>query len=187
MPGIAVLVTALLFAGARDKTAVGVGTMGLLVALMAWHGLNDLRKKPGLSNGEAVRQELASLPDGAEPIVVANSMSFLELSYYTAPRIRERLIYPVSRDLDLRFLGYDTDALEMSALSHRTKLHIIDYDAVLAAYPRFVVAAEPTDYLPWHLVKAGYHVVPIGSSKVPVLYEVEAPTTYIEKNSRTIH
>ena len=61
------------------------------------------------------------------------------------------------------------------ALSHRTKLHIIDYNAVLAAHSRFVLAAEPGDYLPWHLVNAGYRVVPIGSSRVPVLYEVEAP------------
>ncbi len=150
--------------------------LGLLVALMCFYGLNSLRKKPVLSNGEAVRQELVSLSDGSEPIVVANTMSFLELSYYAAPGMRDRLIYPLSRDLDLRYLGYDSDALEMSALSHRSKLHIIDYDAVLAAHARFILAAAPDDYLPWHLVKQGYSVVPIGSSTVPLLFEVKAPS-----------
>jgi hypothetical protein len=176
VPGIAGLVIALSFAAAHDKSAVGVSMLGLLVALMGFYGLNSLRKKPALSNGEAVRQELVSLSDGSEPIVVANTMSFLELSYYAAPGMRERLIYPLSRDLDLRYLGYDSDALAISALSHRSKLHIIDYDAVLAAHARFILAAAPDDYLPWHLVKEGYRVVPIGSSTVPLLFEVEAPS-----------
>jgi hypothetical protein len=51
----------------------------------------------------------------------------------------------------------------MSTLSRRTNLHIIGYDAVLAAYPRFVLAAATGDYLRWHLVEAGYHVVRIDS------------------------
>ncbi len=99
----------------------------------------------------------------------------MELSYYAESRIRERLIYPVSRDLELRYFGYDTASLLLTALSHRTKLHILGYDAVVAAQPRFVLAALPNNYLPWDLIKAGYRVVPIGSSIAPVLYEVEAP------------
>ncbi len=54
-------------------------------------------------------------------------------------------------------------------------LHVIDYDAILAAHPRFVLAVTPKDYLPWHLVREGCRVVPIGLSKVPVLFEVEVP------------
>jgi hypothetical protein len=99
----------------------------------------------------------------------------MELSYYSAPRLRERLIYPLSRDLDLRYFGYDTGFLLMSALSHRTKLPVFAYDAVLAAHPRFVLAATSKNYLLWHLVRAGYSVIPIGSSKAPVLWKVEAP------------
>ena len=173
--GIAVMVTALLCAAARGKTAVGVGVLGLLAVGFAWHQVNVLRKMPVLREGEAVRQELVRLPDSSEPIVIADHHVFMELSYYSAPRLRERLIYPLSRDLDLRYVGYDTGSLLMSALSHRTKLPVFAYDAVLAAHPRFVLAATSKNYLPWHLVRAGYSVIPIGSSKAPVLYEVEAP------------
>ena len=173
--GIAVLVAAVLCAAARAKTTVGVGVLGLLAATFAWQEMNVLRKRPVLKEGEAVRQELASLLDGPEAVVVADCHVFMELSYYAVPRLRERLIYPVSRDMELRYFDYDTCSLILSALSHRTKLHIIGYDAVLAAHPRFVLAATPKDYLPWHLVRAGYRVVPIGSSKAPVLYEVAAP------------
>ncbi len=176
VPGIAVLVTALLYTAAPTKIALGVTMLGLLVALITLRELDGLSKKPILRQAEAVRQELASLPDGSEPVVVANAHVFMELSYYLAPPLRERLIYPVSRDLDLDYLGFDTDALQMSALSHRTTLHIFDYVVITAAYPRFILAARPGDYLPRHLVKAGYRLAPIGSFRVPMLYEVEAPT-----------
>jgi hypothetical protein len=173
--GIVVVVTGLLCAAARGKTAVGVGVLGLLVAMIAWRDLNVLRKGPVLIEGEAVRRELASLSGRAEAIVVPNSHVFMELSHYAEPRLRERLIYPLSRELNLLYFHVDTSSLIMSALSHRTKLRIIPYDAVLAAHPRFVLAAAPNDYMPWHLVRAGYRVVPIGSSRAPVLYDVEAP------------
>jgi Dolichyl-phosphate-mannose-protein mannosyltransferase len=173
VPGFAILVAALLCRAAENRVAVGVSLLALLVALapigeVTW-------ERPALKYGERVRQALPSLPDGPEPIVVADIHVFMELSYYEASRIRERLIYPVSRELELHYLGSDTTSLLSSALSHRSKLQIIEYDAVLAAHPRFVLAALPDNYLPWHLVETGYSVVPIGSSTVPVLYEVEAP------------
>jgi hypothetical protein len=177
VPGFAVLVAALLCRAARGRAAVGVSLLGLLVALVALgqvRYLRHVRERPALREGEVVRQALASLPDGAEPIVVADSHVFMELSYYAESRIRERLIYPVSSDLELRYFGNDTASLILTALSHRTKLHIIGYDSVIASQKRFVLAALSNNPLPWDLIKAGYRVVPIGSSIAPVLYEVEA-------------
>jgi hypothetical protein len=174
-PSFAVLVAALMCRVARGQAAVGVSLLGLLVAMIALSEMSDLRTRPALRSGEAVRQALEALPDGAEPIVVADVHVFMELSYYAERRIRERIIYPISRDLELRYSGSDTSSLLLSALSHRTTLHIIDYDAVLAAHPRFVLAALPANYLRSHLVTAGWRAVPIGSSTAPVLYEVEAP------------
>ena len=178
VPGFAILVAALLCRAARGRAVVGVSLLGLLVVLAAMGEvgyLRHVRERPALREGEVVRQALTSLPDGTEPIVVADSHVFMELSYYAEGRIRERLIYPVSRDLELRYLGRDTSSLVLTALSHRTKLHIVGYDAVVAAQPRFVLAALPNNYLLQELIKAGYRVVPIGSSIPPVLYEVKAP------------
>jgi len=173
--GVAALVAAALCLAARGKKTVGVSMLAILVTLITLREVNGLCKRPALIEGEAVRQELASLSDGSEPILVADSHLFMELSYYAAPRLRERLTYPVSRSLDLRYLGFDTSSLLLSALSSRTKLNVVSYAAVLSAHRRFVLAALPADYLPWHLITAGYRVVPIGSSHPPVLYEVEAP------------
>ena len=173
--GIAVLVVAALGAVTVGRSAVGVSLLVFLAAQIAITEAHALRDRPALREAEGVQQELATLPDGPQPIVIADHHVFIELSYYAAPRLRERLIYPLSRDLDLRYFGTDTGQLVFAALSHRTNLHIIAYDAVLAAHPRFVLAAGTGDYLPWHLVMAGYRVVPIGSSVPPVLFEVEAP------------
>ena len=160
---------------ARAKSAVGVTTLGVLVALIVWREITILRQRPVLRQGQGELQALESLPDSAEPVVIAGPLEFMALSHYAAPRVRERLTYLNSRDLELRYLGYDTVALMFSALSHRTSIHIAGYDAFLAEHPRFVLAATPEDYLPWHLVRAGYSVVPMGSAMPPVLYEVESP------------
>jgi Dolichyl-phosphate-mannose-protein mannosyltransferase len=182
VPGFAIMVSVLLCRATRAKTALGVSVLSLLLVLTAAGEVYGLSKKPVLQDGERVRLELATLSESSEPIVVADHHVFMELSYYGQPQLRDRLVYPVSRDLDLRYLGYDTGALLLTALSHRTKLHVLGYNAVLAAYPRFVLAALPRDYLPWHLVRAGYRVVPIGASRVPLLFEVESP----EANRETI-
>jgi uncharacterized membrane protein YhdT len=173
--GVAVLVAALLCGAARGASAVGVSTLALLVAFLAMQEAAMLRKKPGLRGGQAVLEELNSHPGGSEPIVVSNYHVFMELSYYGNLGIRRRLTYALSRDLDLRYRDVDTGARLMSALRNRSKLHIIDYDALLAAHPHFVLAAIPGDYLPWHLVSTGYRVVPIGSADVPVIFDVDAP------------
>lgn len=176
VPGIAVLLVALFCKVVRAQAAVGVGLLGLMVTITALSEARYLHMHPVLLDGEAMRQALASLPDDSEPIVVGDAHMFMELSYYETPRLRDRLICPVSADLDLRYFGFDTDALLMTALSHHSNLQIVDYDAVLATHPRFILAARQKDYLPWYLVTAGYRVVPINSSMPPLLYEVEAPT-----------
>jgi len=183
LTGIAVLFAALLYAAASNTTALGVGTLSLMLVLVASREAYALWQQPVLTYSESLLQELGSLPNSSEPIVIADHGVFLQLSYYAAPRLRKRLLYPINRELDLRYFGFDTTPLIMSALSHRTQLPIIGYEAVIAAHPRFLLAAfcpilkdgQPYHYLPGHLVTAGYHVLPIGSSKSLVLFQVEAP------------
>jgi hypothetical protein len=69
----------------------------------------SLREVPVLRFGESAIHELEVLPNGPEPIVIPNARLFVEIFYYGEPRIRERLIYPDNRELDLKYLGYDTD------------------------------------------------------------------------------
>ena len=176
MMGSAVLLGALLCTVFRGRAAVGVTLLGLLVALIAVKDIMTLRSASLLRAAEDVRRELEMVPDGREPIVVAHDHVFMELAYYAEPRLRKRLIYPISRDLELRYKKYDNIALNLAALSHRTKLDNEELDTILAQYPRFVLAAMPADYLPRHLASAGYLVVPVHPAAVrPFLFEVKAP------------
>jgi len=176
VPGFALLLVALLYRAARGQAVVGVSLLGLLVAYFAAYEVMSLHQRPVLSDGEATIQSLALLPDSAEPIVVADAHVYMELSYYAESRIRKRLVYPNSPDLDLRYYGNDTSALILAALSHHTTLHIVPFDAI-AAQPRFILAALPSNYTPWYLIESGYRVVPLGSPMFPLLFEVEAPAT----------
>ena len=81
VPGFGILVVAHLCRVARCRAAVGVSLLGLLIAVAASGEVRYLSRvsdRPPLQYGEVVRQALASLPDGAEPIVIADSHVFME-------------------------------------------------------------------------------------------------------------
>ncbi len=176
MIGTALLLGTLLSTAFRGQAAVGFTLLGFLMAFIAARDVVPMALMPEMHAGEAVRHDVEMLPDGREPILIPDQHVFMELTYYEAPRLRRRFIYPLSRDLELRYRNYDALAISMGALRHRTQLHIEDYDTILAEYPRFLLVAVAEDYLPQHLVDTGYRVVPIRSAAPrPVLFEVEAP------------
>jgi hypothetical protein len=175
MIGFAILAGKLLHIAARGQAAVGLALLAVLSVWIGWQEIGSLLQKPSLREGEAVLRELEKLPDGNERIVVPSHHVFVELSYYAEPRIRGRLVNPVSRELDLRYLGFDSEAMIMDALSHRTTLDFEKSEKFLAENPRFIVAIRSGDYLLNYLDAAGYRVVPIDPPAAPpLLYEAEA-------------
>ena len=183
--GIALLFSGLLSFLANQQNTVGLIVFCVLLVSLATQEIRALCTTPVLQRGEAVLSELETLPNTQELIVVANAPAFVELSYYAEPRLRQRLIYPVSRDLELRFTHCDTFALLMLGLSRHTSLHIADYDAVVGEHPSFLLAAESDDYLPQHLIAAGYQLTPLNPGSPPVLYAVRAPGVQPKIEDRT--
>jgi hypothetical protein len=177
MIGFAVLVGAALHVVTRRQVTVAAAISTALAAILGMHMTRDaFREPPVLNEGESVFQALARLPDGSEPIVVPNSHIFMELAYYGDPRWRDRLVYPLAQDLELRYTGTDNTSFLISSLRRRAApLRIVDYKTVLETYPRFVLAVRPTDYMARHLAAEGYRVTLISSAAGPVLFEVEAP------------
>lgn len=173
--GFALLIGVAICKAARGQVVVGLALVGILVAQIAREEIGVFLRVPTLRESEDVRQQLESLPDGPEPIVIADSHVFLELCYYAEPRFRQRFIYPVSRDLALHYIGYDTEPLLLVPLSHRANIHVEAYDALVAEYPRFLVAGPPRDYLPWYLASIGYRVVPVHPEAMrPLVFEAIA-------------
>jgi hypothetical protein len=172
--GFALLGATALSVAVRGHAAVGVVLAGLALAGLARLEIGPLLERPVLREGEGVSQELSAIAsDGAEPILVANAHVFMELSYYLAPPLRERLIYPLSRELDLKHLGFDTDAISLGSLGRRAQIRVKAYDEVLADRKSFLLAAVEGDYLPQHLTDKGYRITPLRGATT--LYHVQAP------------
>ncbi len=172
--GFSVLGAAALSVAVRGRPAVGVALIAIAIAAMARLEIGPLFGTPVLPTAEGVRQELNTLArDGSEPIVVANAHAFMELSYYLSSPLRERLVFPLSRDLDLKYRGFDTDALTLGPLSRRAPIRVKAYEELLAENKNFLLAAFEHDYLPRHLTAAGYRVTPLRDATM--LYQVQAP------------
>lgn len=173
--GISLLFACMLSIAAGQEKAVAVMVLTTLVVLVVAKEAILLIKAPVLQQGEAIRRQIERLPESSTAVVVANASSFVELSYYEEPSVRDRLIYPVSRDLELRYKHCDTLSLLMLALSRHTNLRIAEYNVVLSNHQTFVLAATPDDYLPLQLLKEGYQLDAIYKENPPLLFMVKAP------------
>jgi hypothetical protein len=171
--GIALLATVALFRAVGGRAAISTTLLVSVIFAIAKEEIPPLFKTAALRESEAMYRQLEVLPAGPEIIAVADSHIFLELSYYAEKPLRQRLVYPLSHDLDLQYTGYDTAPLLLSALRQRAPINVKDYAEVLAEHRRFVLAATAQDYLPWHLAASGYRVVPMRPAGM--LYEVSAP------------
>jgi hypothetical protein len=172
--GFAVLGAAGWSAVVRGRAAVGVALIVIAVASAARLEIGPLFETLVLRTAEGLRQELTAVArEGAEPIVVANAHAFLELSYYLDSPLRERLVFPLSRDLDLQYRGFDTDALTLGALSRRAPIRAKPFDEILAENTTFLLAATERDYLQQYLTATGYRVDPVRDATM--LYRVQAP------------
>jgi hypothetical protein len=172
--GFALLGAAVLSAAVRGRPAAALALIAIATVSMVRLEIGPLIEPPILRTAEGLRQELdKTARDGSEPIVVANAHAFMELSYYLDPPLRERVVFPLSRDLDLKYRGFDTDALTLGPLAQRGQISAKPYEDIVAENKRFLLAATQYDYLAQHLTQAGYRVTPI--RETTMLYEVQAP------------
>jgi hypothetical protein len=179
--GLAVLTATLLYITTSAEPVVSVTVLLLLLCVLVGQNYVDFRHIRRLRESEAVQQALQRLPDGSEPIVIGYERVFAELSYYGDPRVRERIVYPISQHLELRYRGSDVNFFQMLALSRWTNLRIVDLDQFLRRNPRFVLATGHREYLSTYLTSSGYRLTPIDTGSTPVLYEVEAPGSARER------
>jgi hypothetical protein len=175
--GLAILAAAVLCVKQMPHPVVGLVMLGLLLSILVGQQCRTFRSTSALRDGEAIRRALESVPTESTPIVVGYDHAFMELSYYADSRLRNRLVYPLSRNLDLKYKGFDVDSLILSGLRDRTHLRIIDLETFVKTNPRFIIATHSQDYLPRYLVSAGYRLVSMSSGSEIVLYEAEAPAS----------
>jgi hypothetical protein len=104
-----------------------------------------------------------------QPIYIQNPHTFAYVSYYEPdPELRSRLAFVYSRDLELRLLGRDTNALSAINLTHFSDLKIDSFES-LSSHPgtRLFVLSEGDFYNDWitsALAERGARVQPQGKA-----------------------
>ena len=173
--GIAVLAATLVRIALYGRPRIALGFLIALLAIFVGQEAFAFREATDLREAGPLLRQLQSIPHTTGPIVVGYDHAFMELAYYAEPKLRGRIVYPLSQSLDKRYKGFDVDYYNLSALRSRTNLPMVDVDEFLRTNPRFILAAHPKDYLPSYLQSIGYRLVSLNTGTSPSIYEVEAP------------
>jgi hypothetical protein len=145
----------------------------LLVAVMV-APVQKAVEKPHLLVSEVALKEIRGLPRDTTAIVIADHHVFMELYHYAPLPIRNRLVYPLSRELDIRYLGYDTGALLMDAIRKRYHLPVLPYMEIVDRNDRFYIVSSLDHYLPSMLKQDGCNVRVMHVETCFALYQVWA-------------
>ena len=111
--GAAGLVIGLFALAARRSERTGAILAVLLSLAVMVAPIRKAVEKPSLIVSEEAMKEATGLPHDNTAVVVADHHVFMELYHYAPPQLRNRLVYSLDRDLDIRYLGFDTGALLM--------------------------------------------------------------------------
>jgi hypothetical protein len=174
--GLAIVAAAGLFHITKGNPAASGCVLLLLIAVLGAEIAIPLVRARKLIEGEAINHELADVPAEPVPILIANTHVYMELAYYADPKVRGRLAYALSLELERRYTRSDTAPLILPALRERVPLQIPDYKDFMASHRRFLLAANDNDWLVWHLIASGYRVVPPHERQwSPGVFMVQAP------------
>ena len=172
--GISTLTAILLnFFGRGSPLLAIVVLTGLAVSVGATEA-RSIARIAELRVAQPDKVALSKLPPGDEPIFVTSPVQFEELSYYSPPELRSRLIYPDCPKLDLKYLGNNAAAMGVEGLARISPLKIEPCEAVLSNRKAFkLVVNDGADYLVSVLSSQGRTVVPedIGNK---IIFDVAA-------------
>jgi hypothetical protein len=153
--GCALLFAAIVQTFSEANTRTG---WALLIAALFLCGVHEIYSLVKPQQIDMYVTRLDKLPDSTEPIVTDDARKFMELAYYATPKIRQRLLYPISWELEMKYRHYDTNTLLFESLRPRTKLGFVAHTELRAKFPRFIVLATNPSYLPKQLLSEGYNL-----------------------------
>ena len=168
----------ILLAGVLHRVARGSGSVAAIVMLplLLWSTnitVAAASYRPVLRHGENLRNALAHVPAQPGPIVVSGVHAFMELWFYSEPALRDRLVYLVNPELEVRYLKTDTTSRLLSALGRWTVSGGTDYDQFIAANPLFILADDTGEWIVPHLRRMHYRLQSVGDE--PNLYLAMRP------------
>ena len=172
--GMAALASFAMFQAFRAHRPAAVAILAILLIGAAGHAaIGQLSAGSSLRERQDILDRLKTVDSGGQPLLVTDSHAFIEMSYYAPAEIRNRIVYPIRRELDVRYTNADSDALLFAALARRSNLHIEEYEKFMAEHKSgFLLASRYDDYLPVYLMLSGRRVDPLPPGKVPIVWKV---------------
>jgi hypothetical protein len=157
---------------ARGCPVMAVSVAGILLAW--WLGTDVIRIQEMADKQQALARtcdQLAHLGAADEPLIVSDSLTYLQLAYYAPEPLAARLTYLNSPKLSRRYKGYDTDEVALGLLRQWVGLNVVDYDEFVASHRAFLVY-DRGSWLPSALVGGDLQV----TKKPNQLLQVRAAT-----------
>jgi len=130
-----------------------------------------------------VSKWLASRGDASESLIIADSQSFYELSYYSPPFSKTRFLYLSDTKRALKYLHHDTLDRSLSLLAPWFKLNVQPYEFYVLAHPEMTVWWVPNsgwNWLMFALIDEGKRLTVAGRRGEGMLFSVnedESPDT----------
>ncbi len=161
--GMAALVVFAMHREFQGHRPVGILiAVGLVAAVLAHQIKTLLPGKPHLREAQAVLDRVTELKNWNEAILVPDSHSFVELSYYAPPPVRSHIYYPIQKDPLFKALYHQTDLgiepLPQFLANHRSGFTLVSATADWAA----------------QFQQEGFEVTPLGQLKSPMVWTVRS-------------
>ena len=173
--GVAILTPVAIHRMARGSRLVVFSALVASLAFISGRVIHDLKWPWQTDEGWLLNGDLATPPPSKLPIVITQQHAYLEAWFYAPEPLRGRILHVNDAELDRRYLGQDSNALNFAALSHRSPLRAPDYKTFRATVRHFFLVTDGKGWLPSELLKCGYSLRLIRQSSIADLFEVRSP------------
>lgn len=147
----------------EHQLAAAILITGLIAAVLA-HQIKAISTGGShLRDAQAAFSRILEIENDADPILIPNSHTFLELSYYAPAAMRSRIYYPIQKDV----LFHRDAAVALEALANRTDLHIVNLDHFAHDHKSGFFVISSDSMVLAHLMQCGLRLRPEGRMSIP--------------------
>jgi hypothetical protein len=171
--GICILMTLMSYHITNKSNFVALIVSLSIVFTIITNTIQSVNNVHQLYESENIRIALQFIPNNPKPIVVADHHAYMENWFYSPSQIRERLVYPISVELETRYTGIDTGPRLLKSLRRRTTINAPDYEDFIKNNPHFILATNKSEWLVFHLQRSGYKLTPIFNNFNTIFYDVQ--------------
>jgi hypothetical protein len=174
MIGIALVIAVLLGKWSRGYLIHGLICCVPLVVWCYYTSYHAYFDRPEFRYSQGLEQQLSRFPH--KEITFASPHPFMELMHYGNAALRDRLIFVIDNDLEIRYKDTNTTFLILTALRRRNFTNVLYFQEFCRTHSTFILVDDEAGWLSVHLRNLGYSFLPQGGAETQRIYDVTAPT-----------